>query len=584
MVKKMSDLYNSSAKLNNDAFDSYFDTEPDYSSLPIKPGKINDDIQQSAVNFINVARIGAGLNEYKLNKTLSEKAQAKAAYTMYLSQNGISNPSPHYPPKAEGVSDDFYKLCQPASAENLYMGNALTSVINALDDGEGDSVWCGHRYNLLGDSTDMGLGATAKTNRGSQGAHEFSGYASNNNTFTCWPSNGVTPYEHLRRNSFTWTIKSKSDYEFDDKTEVEVELLNTGKKWLFSKADKYTYISSNIFSFYDGNLAVSANQVYKVTLNNALNKSGKRVNYSYRSAIMSVYNSNMINAEIKLESDKYEMAEDSTLKIKPVITIAEGRYKDLLEWSSSDSSIAEVSKCGVVTAHKTGTVEIALLSNGVVKDRCTVTVREKVIEPETTEAVTTEPETTQPVTTQSVTSEPVTSQPITTVPMTTVEPTESSTPIVVEPQTTAPYTQLPSTQPDYTQAVNPTQPTTASDIFEPTEPAVEKAETIIKKPNPIKVTVKTKTVKAKKLKKKAQKIKAVKVKYAQGKVTYKLVKSRITRRIRKLVKINSKGVMTIKKWKKAKIGVYKIKVKIKASGNANYRAKSVIKTLKVRIK
>ena len=105
-----------------------------------------------------------------------------------------------------------------------------------------------------------------------------------------------------------------------------------------------------------------------------------------------------------------------------------------------------------------------------------------------------------------------------------------------------------------------------------------------KKANPIKVTVKTKTVKAKKLKKKAQKVKAVTVKNAQGKVTYKLVKSGITKKIRKLVKINSKGVITIKKWKKAKKGTCKIKVKITAKGNTNYKAKTVTKTVKVKLK
>jgi hypothetical protein len=125
---------------------------------------------------------------------------------------------------------------------------------------------------------------------------------------------------------------------------------------------------------------------------------------------------------------------------------------------------------------------------------------------------------------------------------------------------------------------------TQTTTVEVTKPSNYTPTVISKKPNPIKITVKAKTIKAKKLKKKAQTVKAITVKNAQGKVTYKLVKSRITRRIRKLVKINSKGVMTIKKWKKAKRGVYKIKVKIKTAGNANYRAKSVTKTLKVRIK
>jgi hypothetical protein len=98
------------------------------------------------------------------------------------------------------------------------------------------------------------------------------------------------------------------------------------------------------------------------------------------------------------------------------------------------------------------------------------------------------------------------------------------------------------------------------------------------------VKIKKKTVKAKKLKKKAIKVKAITVKDNQGKITYKLVKSGITKKIRKLVKINSKGVITIKKWKKAKKGTYKIKVKVTAAGNSDYNAKTVTKTVKIKVK
>ncbi len=104
-----------------------------------------------------------------------------------------------------------------------------------------------------------------------------------------------------------------------------------------------------------------------------------------------------------------------------------------------------------------------------------------------------------------------------------------------------------------------------------------------KKANPITVKVKTKTVKAKKLKKKAQKVKAITVKNAQGKVSYKLVKSGITKKIRKIVKINSKGVITIKKWKKAKKSTYKIEVSITAAGNSQFNSKTLTKTIKVKI-
>ena len=103
-----------------------------------------------------------------------------------------------------------------------------------------------------------------------------------------------------------------------------------------------------------------------------------------------------------------------------------------------------------------------------------------------------------------------------------------------------------------------------------------------KQVNPIKVTAKTKTVKLKNLKKKAQKVKALTIKNAQSKVSVKITSAKNA--IKKFLKFNSKGTLTIKKWKKAKIGTYKIKVKITAKGNANYNAKTITKTVKIRIK
>lgn len=176
------------------------------------------------------------------------------------------------------------------------------------------------------------------------------------------------------------------------------------------------------------------------------------------------------------------------------------------------------------------------------------------------------------VETSEIVTNPIITEPVTT--------PEGETPITTEPTASSPEGETPiTTEPDAvtpTRAPRPTKP--------PYVAPTNNDNKVSKKTNPIKVTVKTKTVKAKKLKKKAQKVKAITVKNAQGKVTYKLVKSGITKKIRKYVKINSKGVITIKKWKKAKKGTYKIKVTIKAAGNSAFNAKSVTKVIKVKIK
>lgn len=113
-------------------------------------------------------------------------------------------------------------------------------------------------------------------------------------------------------------------------------------------------------------------------------------------------------------------------------------------------------------------------------------------------------------------------------------------------------------------------------VPEPVNPSVEQ-----KKANPLKVTTKAKTVKAKKLKNKKQTVKAVTVKNAKGKVTFAKVKKGSSSAIYKKVSVNKKtGKITIKKGKYQK-KTYKIAVKVKAAGDADYKSGS--KTVKVKI-
>lgn len=107
---------------------------------------------------------------------------------------------------------------------------------------------------------------------------------------------------------------------------------------------------------------------------------------------------------------------------------------------------------------------------------------------------------------------------------------------------------------------------------------------VTKKKNPMKITVKKKTISLKKLKKKAQKVKPIKVTKNKGKVKYKLITKKTSKKIRKLVKISSKGTVTVNRWKKAKKGTYKIGVKITAKGTSKYKSKSVTRSVKIIIK
>ena len=121
------------------------------------------------------------------------------------------------------------------------------------------------------------------------------------------------------------------------------------------------------------------------------------------------------------------------------------------------------------------------------------------------------------------------------------------------------------------------------DEFYGVKPADDPAKTVTKKKaNPIKVTAKTKTVKLKKVKKASQTAATFTVKKAQGKLSFKVKSAK--KAIKKYLSISKKGVLKFKKWKKAKKGTYTIKVTVKANGNAKYKSKSVVKTVKVKVK
>ena len=243
-----------------------------------------------------------------------------------------------------------------------------------------------------------------------------------------------------------------------------------------------------------------------------------------------------------------------------------------------------------------------------------------------TEPATTEP--TQPQTepfTEPVTTEPFT-EPATTEPTQpdTAEPTQPQTEPFTEPATTEPVAPKPSndigyfnlsgiknktytgkaisqkialkdTENNYTLVpdtdyivsyVNNKNVGTATVIITAVgdyEGSIIKTFKITKADNPIKVTPVTKSVKLKAVKKKSVTVKgAVKVTKAQGKLACKITSA--PKAVKKYLKISSKGVITVKKWAKAKKGSYKIKVKVTAKGTSNYKSKSVTKTIKLIVK
>lgn len=102
--------------------------------------------------------------------------------------------------------------------------------------------------------------------------------------------------------------------------------------------------------------------------------------------------------------------------------------------------------------------------------------------------------------------------------------------------------------------------------------SVTKTFKIIKGVNPVTVTVKKSA--AAKSRSTVSIKKAVKVKKAEGKVTYKTNNKKVT--VKKGTMLISKGL------KKGK--TYKVKIIVTAKGNSNYKAKTITKIIKIKVK
>lgn len=382
-ISKMHDIYVESVELYNSGVSNYYVEQPSYKTLPITAGKINENVLKGAVLFLNCIRVGAGLNELQMDEELCEGAQAKAAYTAYLSSNGISNPSPHNPPKVEGISDEFYELCQIGYGENLFWGEALSSIYKALDDSAGDPISAGHRYNLLDPNyTNIGIGTSTSNSMSSQGVHKFSGNQKSDVDLISWPSKGVTPVGAFYRDTFNWTTVFYSDYSLTDSSSVNVKHLNTGREWNFSDSEEntnshYFYRTGSRMSFYDSGLSVSEGDVYLVTLKNVKDKAtGEIVDYSYRSVIADVYSEGGESeiTSVELDKNSADMEVGETLKLNAALQPSAPKNA-MVYWSTSDETVAKVSHNGVVTALKEGTVTItAKAEDGEVSDKCIITV------------------------------------------------------------------------------------------------------------------------------------------------------------------------------------------------------------------
>lgn len=366
---------------------SYYDIEPDYSSLPLTGGKLSENAAKGAVGYLNSIRVGAGLSPLEYSEELSEAAQCKSTYLIYLSENDIAVSNGHVPQQIEGIDDEYYAKCQTGAGENLFMcgilsTNIIGSITNALDDsyGSGQYYSRGHRYNLLDPNWKyIGVGNTLQ-----QGCHKMSGYVESDVEVVAWPSKGIMPVESGFSASGMMTCQFYNGYMGTDETTVTIHCLNNDRTWVIDPAKlsdgQDMKISGSLISYTDNSISFARGGVYEITFKGLKNAQGEETSYTYRSVYETAYledAESSVPQSLTLGSSSMTLKPGVTKRVKATIEPATAHNKRI-HWESEDTSVATVNECGEITAVSLGETTItALTEDGNVSAVCKVVVSDK---------------------------------------------------------------------------------------------------------------------------------------------------------------------------------------------------------------
>jgi uncharacterized protein YjdB/uncharacterized protein YkwD len=353
-----------------------YEEKPNYTSLPLSAGKYSTVALQAMTDYLNVARAGLGIGTLKLNEEIADCAQHKATLVYYMNSQNMS--TGHFPTQPDGVSDEFYNKAQSYMNENLYSGTIQTSITLALNDGYGDPVTCGHRYNLIDPGyTEWGIGSVGSgISWGWQGCHKFSGYADYSNELVAWPSNGITPIDMIGNGIGNWTAKFYKNYTTSSDTTVTVKCLNSGKTYEITKTSsadgKFLSVpNSKMVTFRDDNITYENGDVFEITLHNMKDSDGNTTDYTYRSVFYQFYNSSNVEVtDISLNKNSVTLSMGGSQRVLAKVVPDDASLK-LMTFKSEDESIAKVRQDGTITGVKEGKTTIKVDCQDVTK---TITV------------------------------------------------------------------------------------------------------------------------------------------------------------------------------------------------------------------
>ncbi len=361
--------------------DDFYSEMPNYETMPLKAGKNNAYFLEFVTHYLNMARVGIGIRPLELNLDIANSAQHKAVLSVYNAAHDLE--SGHDAVKPDGLDDEFYNTAMKYPAENMFYGNHLISVSTALNDGAGEPIYLGHRYNLLDpEYTEWGVGsAGAGISYGWQSVQKFNGSLKDDTELVAWPSNGIFVTSLIYPSIGNWSARFYKNYKVTDNTTVTIENLSSKRVYEINKDnlnDNRTLDiinSENQVTFFDKNITYENGDVFKITLHNIKNlNTNAEEDYTYRSVF---YNPSTTEAnpitDIKLDKEEVILNVGETYKLNASLYPDDATI-DIIEFKSTNDFIASIRQDGLITANKSGIATITLKCNDIVK---TVTVRVK---------------------------------------------------------------------------------------------------------------------------------------------------------------------------------------------------------------
>ena len=365
-----------------------YDIEPISKDVEnLRAGKLKQSKLDGINYYLNAIKVAGGLPKLTISEDATEVAQHISTLISYR-YTELNLPIAHVPDKPEGLSDEYYKIALgngKGYAENL--GRSTTNSTEStmmyymnlfLDDSGENPQNYSHRQKITNpEYTYWGFGISPYTF-----SNEFGGYKATDIYLGPWPSKGITFLESLVSKRFCWSAQFFDKYKITDTTTAKIECLNTGETWEFNEEEssstrKFKRNINTIQSLnnrvlmYDYSIVPEQGAIYQVTLYNIKNSStGNLEEYSYRTVFeyadpdstptrIQNISIEVPDAITKVSGKNYYGIPDSK-ETKLIAKIDENAEDKLIKWTSSDSSIVDVTQNGTLIVKKASTTPVTI--------------------------------------------------------------------------------------------------------------------------------------------------------------------------------------------------------------------------------